>query len=63
MAVFGEIIIVLAGLVIFLWSAFVAYFVSKLQQVGYFFLLPMLLGVVLMWIGIHYGPITVGVGG
>jgi len=63
MTVFGEIIIVLAGLVIFLWSAFVTYFLSKLQQVGYFFLLPMLLGVVLMWIGIHYGPITVGVGG
>ncbi len=63
MAVFGEIILVLVGLVIFLWSAFVAYFVSKLQQVGYFFLLPMLLGIVLMWIGIHYGPITVGVGG
>ncbi len=63
MAVFGEIILVLVGLVIFLWSAFVAYFVSKLQQVGYFFLLPMLLGIVLMWISIHYGPITVGVGG
>jgi len=63
MAVFGEIIIVLAGLFIFLWSAFVAYFVSKLQQVGYFFLLPMILGAVLMWVGIHYGPITVGVGG
>lgn len=63
MAVLGEIILVGLGLVIFLWSSFVTYFVSQLQQIGFIFLLPMLLGILMMWTGIHYGPITMSIGG
>lgn len=63
MAVFGEIVLVALGLVIFLWSTFVAYFVSKLQHVGFVFVLPMCFGLLVMWVGIHYGPITLSTGG
>lgn len=63
MAVFGEIVAILIGLSFILGAGMLLPVMAAFGQSyeKWLLLIPLCLGILILWAGCHYGPLTIGV--
>ena len=62
MAIIGEIIVIIIGLIVLIGGTVAAYASSKFSgKHGWAIIIPIIIGLPFLWAAGHYGPITITV--